>query len=277
MSSNSSKILDVSFLYCYGYKFGKKVTQNSLSKVKNGDKILACKIIKNKLENKKLNECMEALKPILHPYIVTIHSIVQNGKFSFIFMQWYDGFTLLEYLQQHGMADEVTAKLWFFQSLSAIEYLHKLGFAYCNLKCDCVMLERNNVKISGLRHMRKWEEGRKVEIKARKSILPFYNPPEVNLGRACDPRKVDIFTLGTILFMMLNGMPPFNNSNISQLVDDQINQRFQFRASNIRTLSVECQVMVYTLLEPNHDFRWNVEKIIQMKWLSKYGHKQGDS
>lgn len=274
--SVSSKPLDLSFLLAHGYVFGARVNKNQLSKVKFNDKTLACKILKRKSDE---TGRLEILRKISHPHVIGVHSLVQNSDFLFVFMPWIDDGDLLTHIKLNGMVKESTANFWFYQLVCAVKYLHSMNLAHCNLSCECVLMSKTNVKISGLNNIQRCSNvGEKMQIKNRKSVAAHYLSPELNQQLPCDPRKCDVFALGSILFTMLNAMVPFDASNPSQLIGDQMNRRFKMRPSNITKLSVDCQVMINTLLEPNADIRWSIEKIHGMKWFSKFVDKcQGDS
>lgn len=276
---SSSESLDLSFLKTHGYHFGLKVDKKSLTKVKQSGENLACKIIsqKKKAEKKvKIDEkCFELLKNLSrlpHPHVIQIHSIVQNGNFTFIFMPWLDEGNLLDHIRRFGMVKESTANLWFYQMVCAVKHIHDMNYAHCNLSCNCVMMSRSTVKISGLHRILP------SSAKLHKSTATFYSPPELNSHEpSIDVKKCDVYALGSILFTMLNAMFPFNENDTTKLIDDQNNRRYHLRTSNIAKLSVDCQSMIHTLLEPNSEIRWGIDKISGMKWLAKFVDKQGDS
>lgn len=279
--SCSSKSLDVSFLKGYGYKFDSNVKRNSQFKAEFGDEKLTCKIVskKKKVKDDKADIAfLETLKHLLHPNLARIHSIVQSGSLTFVFMPWIDGGTLLSYIQQHGMINESTARFWFYQLFCAVRYLHAMGFAHCNLTCDNVIISGKTVKILGLDQIQQCTNEVKLHSKHVDSMPAFYLSPEINKGLQYDASKADVYALGTILFMMLNATIPTSNfTDKSQLIDDQMKRRFQMRTSNIRKLSVDCQVMIHVLLEPDDAVRWSLNQILKMKWIASYVEKQGDS
>lgn len=278
---NSSEVLDLSFLKIHGYHFGAKVNRKVLSKVKRGNETLACKIINHKKKAQKKVEidgkCFEILKDLSqlpHPHIIQIHSIVQNGNFTFVFMPWLEEGNLLDYIRRCGMVKESTANLWFYQVVCGVKHIHSMNYVHWNLSCECVMMSRSSVKISGLHRILRNSE---VPTKFHKSTAACYLPPEVNSHLLTfDVKKCDIYALGSILFTMLNANFPFNDTDMTQLIDDQKNRRYHIRTSNIAKLSVDCQAMIHTLLEPNSEIRWSIDKISGMKWLEKFVDKQGD-
>lgn len=86
MVTKSSNDLDLFFLRCHGYSFVANFKKNSLMKVEHDKNDLACKIIS---QTKSI-------------HIVPAHSLIQNEKFTFIFMQWIDEGNLLNYIKENG-------------------------------------------------------------------------------------------------------------------------------------------------------------------------------
>lgn len=271
MSKSSSNYLDVSFLIPHGYNFTTKVfrnLKNSLCKVKFEDKIsstdLACKIVdrKKKTTDEKI---VEVMKKICHPNIVVVHSMFQNGYLLFVFMQWMDEGNLLDYIRKNGAVEENRAKKWFKEMTSALKYLHDHHVAHCNLSCSSILIWREeSVKISGMSHLHYNSD----EITKFKSSIPaFYQAPEVHTTQPHNPFKADVFSLGVILFITINNMIPFSSCDVDELISDQQNCRYHIRASLMHKLSIDCQVVIHTLLEPNPKARLSIDKIIKLKWI----------
>lgn len=272
----SSKSFDLSFFATQGYTFGAKVHKNSLVKVKHDGKPMACKIRKLTMNDQK--QKLEILTRLSHPHIIPVHSIVKHHGCSFTFLQWLDDGSLLEYIKQNGMIDETIANLWFYQMVCAVNYLHSLGYAHCNLSCESVMMTKvNNIKIAGLGYLQQPLNDLRSTHTHRKSIDAYYLAPKINRASSSDARKCDVYALGVILFIMLNAAVPFIDPDLSKLADSQMNRVFRIRQSNIHKLSVNCQVMLNTLMEPDDNIRWSLDKVLGMKWLSKYIDKHGDS
>jgi len=267
--------LDISFLVPHGYQFNEKILknlQNSLVKANfkarrsSEEFSLACKIIKRDNQTHD-DKYVEILKAISHPNIVNLHSIYQKNEMLFVFMEWIDDANLLKIIRESGNLDEKSAKIWFHQMLLGLKYFHDRNIAHCNLSCVSMMIRNKNIKISGLKYLRSTKSQELIEMKS--PLKMRYRAPEINLNLPFNPQTADIFSLGVILFVMLNAMFPFSSSNINELVEDQNNQRYSFRASNIHKLSIESQVTVHTLLEPNINLRWNIDKVLSLDWFNK--------
>lgn len=269
MSKSSFQCIDVSFLIPHGYNFSNKVYKNlksSLVKVKFEDSLdLACKVIDRKKKTKD-ERLVEMLKNICHPNIVAVHSMFQNEFLLFVFLQWMDDGNLLDWIRKNGAVEEKKARKWFLQMLSAIKFLHDHRVSHGNLCCKSILLSRDgSIKISGLNYLTS-NHDRKMKI-VKSSVPSFYLAPEVLSSIPCNPCSADIYSLGVILFVMLNNKIPFTPSSITQLIDDQNNRRYHTRSSILHKLSIESQVVVDVVLEPDTNSRWPVDKIFNLKWI----------
>lgn len=64
-----------------------------------------------------------------------------------------------------------------------------------------------------------------------------YAAPEILSGNHYDPCISDIWSLGVVLFIMLNKAMPFDDRNINRLYDEQIHRRYKFCATVTNVLS----------------------------------------
>lgn len=264
-SSTISKPTDVSFLISHGYSFGAKVGGTSVAKAKFGETNLACKIVSEKSFD------IDAIKMLNHQHIIPVHSILQNSSCVAMFLQWTDSGNIMNHLRTLGAIKEGQAKFWFNQIVSAIKYLHQRDLAHCSLRCDDLLICKENLKVSGLDKIRRCNGDQKILIKHSDKMYKFYLSPEVNNRELTDPRKCDVYALGSILFMMLNLKIPFNDiDDAAQLYKNQMKRRYYLTTSNVSTLSVDCQVVIHTLLEPNQDIRYGIDKIQDLKWFEKF-------
>lgn len=162
-----------------GYRFGRRIGKGSYGQVlearfedrRSGKRIdLACKCVAKERAPKDFLDKffpreIDILRKIHHVNIISIHSILQSGSTVFIFMRWAERGDLLDYVKENGAIGESHARLWFYQMVSAIKYLHSLDYAHRDLKCENVLISRRmNIKIADFGFTRKCidEKGDKI-------------------------------------------------------------------------------------------------------------------
>lgn len=97
-----------------------------------------------------------------------------------------------------------------------------------------------------------------------------YAPPEIVSGIPYDPMKADVWSLGIILFIILNGVMPFDDTNLKKLVEDQTKKNYKMKDSIEAKLSSECKKVMVKSLEPDTNARWRITDVINSKWLKKH-------
>lgn len=290
-TTNRQKNIEIKALEKRGYTFGKKIGKGSYGSVieaqyKNQElgtvEDLACKYVnRDKMPSDFLEKFfpreLHFLTIITHPSIIRVHSILQSGPSVFIFMRKAEKGDLLDYIKDNGHISEMQSNLWFYQMVSAVRYLHSLNIAHRDLKCENVFITKHmNVKIGDFGFARYCVD----DMNEYKRIMSntycgsaAYAAPEVVSGKPYDPLKSDIWSLGVILCIMLNGLMPFDDRNIAKLLKDQKQRLYQTNINIMVKLSTECKSVIQICLEPNPKLRYDSQQLNDVKWLKKQVEK----
>jgi len=273
---------DIDALAQRGYNIGHKIGQGSYATVitagyhdESGNGVhLACKVIdKAKAPMDFLHKFfpreLDILTKIDHPNIIQIHSILQRGQKIFIFMRCAENGDLLSHIKKCGAVQELQAKVWFTQMVKAVKYLHSIDIAHRDLKCENVLLSKHfNVKLADFGFARYCSDGGGRDLKSETYCgSAAYAAPEIVNGRPYDPKLADAWSLGVILFIMLNAKMPFDDTNLGKLLEDQRNKRYAFRRKLQDVISAQAKAAVAVLLEPEPSARWNLREILNCSWL----------
>ncbi|XP_044754545.1 testis-specific serine/threonine-protein kinase 3-like [Coccinella septempunctata] len=265
------------YLKTIGFTLGKTIGKGTYSKVclaTNENQKLACKIINRRNAGQEFIEKflpreLKILRSIKHPHIVTIYHILDINNIVHIFMDFCKNGDLLEYIKNYGPLSETKAKMFFRQITSAVEYLHKHNLAHRDLKCENILLtSANKIKIAdfGFARFTVNEEGESILSKTFCGSAA-YAAPEILQGIAYDPKKIDIWALGCILYIMMSATMPFDDSNIKKMVKAQQNRAINtFMKFNWET-SLSLKELMGNILEPEVSERADIEDIRYSAWL----------
>jgi len=278
----SPRASEVKALEERGYYIGKKVGQGSYAIVHAADFCdgtdrrmrLACKIFdKEKAPRDFLDKFfpreLEILTKIENPHIIEVHSILQRGPRVFIFMRFADNGDLLDFVKRNGAVPEAQCQLWFRQMTSGLHYLHSKHIAHRDLKCENILLSRRfNVKLADFGFARFCIDGDGRRVLSHTYCgSAAYAAPEVVSGTPYNPKLADVWSLGIILFIMLNASMPFDDSNLRKLLKDQLNRNWVFRSRVRESVSSMAKAIVRHILEPDVTQRLTLERVMALEWL----------
>jgi testis-specific serine kinase len=266
-----------------GYTLGERIGKGSYATVSlaefrcEGEKqVLACKVVDKRKApvdflDKFFPRELEVLMTLQHPNIIQIHSILRRGPKVFIFMRYAERGDLLEFVKEMGAMREYRAKVWFRQMADGLAYMHAKGIAHRDLKCENILISRRmNIKIADFGFARSCvtDDG-KLMMSRTFCGSAAYAAPEVVDGRPYDPMSADVWSLGVILFILLNGSMPFDDTNVPKLMVDQKRRNYRFSSKILPRLTLDAVQTVACLLNPDQYSRCQLKDVLVGAWLKQ--------
>lgn len=181
------------------------------------DRTVAVKILKNEFsENEEFlrrfrNES-KAIAVLSHPNIVKIYDVGFSDEVQYIVMEYINGITLKEFIEQQGVLRWKDALHFITQVLKALQHAHDRGIVHRDIKPQNIMLFTDGtIKVMdfGIARFSR-QDGRTLSDKTIGSV--HYISPEQARGDITD-EKSDIYSVGVMLYEMLTGVKPFDAEN----------------------------------------------------------------
>lgn len=270
---------DSAVLKIRGYTIGVILGEGSYAKVRSAfSERLNCRVAVKIIDRRKapkdflqkfLPREMEILAIMNHPSIVKTYEIFETsvGKVYSVMELGAQG-DLLEFIKRRGPMPEDVARKLFHQLASAVKYCHDLDIVHRDLKCENILLDKEfNIKLSDFgfaRHIGRDDSGTLVLSKTFCGSAA-YAAPEVLQGIPYEPKVYDIWSLGVILFIMVSGSMPYDDSNIKKMLHLQKQQNINF--PRFKHLSSDCKDIIYRMLQPDVSKRLTVDHILNHSWL----------
>ena len=111
---------------------------------------------------------------------------------------------------------------------TGIEYLHGKDIAHRDMKCENVLLDAGfNCRIGDFGFARGYKDGDEKSNTFCGSIK--YAAPEVVHGSPYDPKIADLWSIGVVLFAMLNKSLPFDDKSLRKLYQCQMSRVWKIR------------------------------------------------
>jgi len=272
-----------------GYVIGKTLGSGMSAKVKLGTHIetgkqVALKLIdRSKLtprQSDMLEREIQAMEIIQHPNTLKLSHVDWTTKYPkkrggfrdvvLLVLELSTGGELFDYLMYTGPLEEVVARSYFRQLLSALEVCHSQGVYHRDLKPENLLLDGNfQLKLAdfGLAAINCDDHLCSTECGTRS-----YMAPEVMSRKSYDGAKADIWSAGVVLFIMLAGNPPFQQAGgndwwftaIRNSRHDKFWMAHLRSAPNFPKLAQE---LLNTIFVANSDSRTTLDALWQHPWL----------
>lgn len=187
-------------------KDGKHPSQVAIKLIKRDS------ILKDLESEIKIHREINSLRLLSHPNIVNLVEVLKSGKYIGIVLEYASGGELFDYILQHKYLKENVAKKLFAQLVSGVDYMHLKGLIHRDLKLENLLLDKHkNIIISDFGFVNSYNRDRNDLMKTSCGS-PCYAAPELVLTQSpYSGRKVDIWSLGVILYAMLSGYLPFDD------------------------------------------------------------------
>ncbi|HIW74345.1 MAG TPA: Stk1 family PASTA domain-containing Ser/Thr kinase [Firmicutes bacterium] len=183
------------------------------------DRIVAVKILKdeylaNEEFTRRFKNESKAIAILSHPNIVKVYDVSFGDRLQYIVMEYIDGITLKEYIDQQKDIRWKEAVHFTVQILRALQHAHDKGIVHRDIKPQNIMLlPDGTIKVTDFgiaRFARSEIRATSTEEKAIGSV--HYISPEQARGEITD-EKADIYSVGVMLYEMLTGRLPFEADN----------------------------------------------------------------
>ncbi|KAL4714398.1 hypothetical protein ACJJTC_017693 [Scirpophaga incertulas] len=272
---------DIVILQEHGFILEKLVGQGSYAKVylsthmtdETRHSILACKVIDTAKAprdylTKFLPRELDVLIRVNHPHVVNVSNIYQRRAKYFIFLRFAENGDLLDFITKNGPIPENQSRLWMRQIISGIQYIHTMNIAHRDLKCENILITANyNVKITDFGFARYVRHRDRDILSDTYCGSLSYAAPEVLKGMPYLPKQADMWSIGIILYTMLNKALPFNETSVKKLYEKQVMRKWRFRSNVVNQLSAECKCQVTQLIEPEAKSRPTAGLVFAGAWI----------
>ncbi len=183
------------------------------------DRVVAVKILKDEyLHNEEFSRRFKneskAIAILSHPNIVRVIDVSFGDNLQYIVMEYIDGITLKEYIEQQKVLQWKEVVHFIVQILHALQHAHDKGIVHQDVKPQNIMLlSDGTIKVTDFgiaRFSRAVGQQNEQGDKAIGSV--HYISPEQARAEITD-EKTDIYSVGVMMYEMLTGRLPFESDN----------------------------------------------------------------
>ncbi|XP_006833915.1 PREDICTED: serine/threonine-protein kinase SIK3 isoform X2 [Chrysochloris asiatica] len=156
---------------------------------------------------------------------------------------------------------EKEARRKFKQIVTAVYFCHCRNIVHRDLKAENLLLDANlNIKIADFGFSNLFTPGQLLKTWCGS---PPYAAPELFEGKEYDGPKVDIWSLGVVLYVLVCGALPFDGSTLQNLRARVLSGKFRIPFF----MSTECEHLIRHMLVLDPSKRLSMEQICKHKWM----------
>ena len=266
----------------------------------------AVKAIKRKhIDSTAFSNEIGILKTVDHPHIIKLFECYYDNNYYYMVEEFCSGGDLYDYIRKQKFFTEKTAANILFQLLNCVNYLHKKKIVHRDLKPENIVfvkdgkknnnnnfnnineeinIEKNysNINISNNENSinNKNEEifiklidfGTSIHLTKNNNLTQelgtiYYIAPEVFKNNYNE--KVDVWSCGIILYIMLCGHPPFMGKKEEDIKKKILYSPLNFPKKEFQKISPSAIKFVKELLTYDFKKRISAENALNNEWLNK--------
>ncbi|GLU14029.1 hypothetical protein SLE2022_306230 [Rubroshorea leprosula] len=261
------------------YEVGRTLGEGTFAKVKFARNVetgenVAIKILDKEkvLKHKMIGQIkreISTMKLIRHPNVIRMFEVMASKTKIYIVLEFVTGGELFDKIASKGRLKEDEARKYFQQLINAVDYCHSRGVYHRDLKPENLLLDANGVlKVSDFGLSALPQQVRDDGLLHTTCGTPNYVAPEVINNKGYDGAKADLWSCGVILFVLMAGYLPFEDSNLMALYKKIFKADFTCPP----WFSSSAKKLILRILDPNPLTRITIAEVIENDWFKK-GYK----
>lgn len=230
------------------------------------NKNFGCKIISKKrllridMEDRFEKE-IRILQKLRHTGIATLYDLIKDSINYYLFLELCPNGTLFDLIVSKKKIPEDEAKYIFKQIVVTLKYIHSQNVIHRDIKPENILIDENlNIKFIDFGFSAYYDPD---NLSKTNCHTPNYASPQLLSGLPYDGQKSDIWSLGILLYVMLNGKIPWTSTNQKQLIDEIRNANVFLPFS----MSEEARDLLSQIIAKEADQRISIDDILNHPWL----------
>ncbi|KAL6030252.1 hypothetical protein STEG23_005821 [Scotinomys teguina] len=207
---------------------------------------------------------VEILQKVRHPNIIRLFEVIETRHRFYVITEYVKGGDLMQQVTEEGRLEEGEAQRVFGQLVSAIKYCHSRDIVHLDLQPDNILLdEEANVKLADFGFATMCRAG---TVLLDQCGTKLFNAPEQVLGKGYDGKKVDVWSLGVLLYFITTGYHPFRGSSVEEIEKKITTGSYEFPSH----ISRQLENLIRQMLTVAPERRPSIEDLQQHPWVTDW-------
>lgn len=218
----------------------------------------------------------EFLQRLVHPNIVLLQEVFDDGPYLCIVLDYYSGGDLLFRVNNGGNIPECRIKQYTKQIATGLRFAHNNGIIHRDIKLENILLDETGtvVVICDWGYATNYKEGRR-QIGAVGS--PHYAAPELHRGDPYEGPEIDSWALGVVIYAMVFRSLPWKTHNTNTNTNNSKEEALRKVKRLILTVDYPIPEntdpllidLITRLLKHEQTLRLNMQEILDHGWLDE--------
>lgn len=204
------------------------------------------------------------MKLVEHPNIISLYDVWENRGELYLVLEYVQGGELFDYVMRNGALPEPEAVRLLRQLIGGLSYCHRFNICHRDLKPENLLLDQDhNIKIADFGMAALQPNGQYLTTSCGS---PHYAAPEIIKGKQYRGDVADIWSVGIILYAMLNGFLPFDGGDLPSTLRKVRSGKYYLSPE----LSPEATDLIQAILQQRPEDRITMDEIWKHPLLKKY-------
>lgn len=184
------------------------------------NKTVAVKILKEEYNTnvefrRRFRNESKAIAMLSHQNIVKVCDVSFGESMQYIVMEYIEGITLKEYIQNKGSLDWREAMIFTAQILKGLRHAHDKGVIHRDIKPQNIMLlsDMRTIKVAdfGIARLDNKTDTKTLGDGSAIGSVHYISPEQARAQNV--DKRTDIYSVGVVLYEMITGTVPFQAEN----------------------------------------------------------------
>lgn len=197
----------------------------------------------------------QAAASLNHPNIVSIYDVGKQDDAQYIVMEFIDGITLKDYINQSGALPWKEAVSIAIQICSALEQAHKNHIVHRDIKPHNIMLTKEGIaKVTDFGIARAVTSATITMVGSTIGSVHYFSPEQARGGYTDE--KSDLYSLGVTIYEMVTGKVPFDGESPVAVALKHIQEKAERPADVNPTIPRGVNDLIVKAMKKNQDLRY---------------------
>ncbi|KAL2463621.1 Phosphoenolpyruvate carboxylase kinase 1 [Forsythia ovata] len=203
-----------------------------------------------------------------HLNVLRIFDVYEDDSFLHIVVEYCESSDLFERINARPVFTESEALDVMVPLMEAIAHCHRHGVAHRDIKPDNILFnDSNELKLADFGSAEFFHDGQSMS-----GIVgtPYYVAPEVLAGGVYN-EKIDVWSAGVILYIMLAGIPPFYGESAQEIFEAVLSANLRFPTRIFNSVSPKAKDLLRRMLCKDVSRRFSADQVLRHPWMKISG------